>query len=336
MVRILALAMVLAGCAAPPPSPIVLGGETMGTTWTLKLAELPLGVERAELLAEIELVLERVNDEMSTYRPNSELSRFNDGAANSWIEVSPSTASVVARAIEIGRLSGGALDVTVGPLVDLWGFGADPRPGRVPSVDELTAARAAVGLDLLEVQLDPPALRKLAPGLRVDLSSIAKGEGVDRVAALLEARGVQSWLIEIGGEMHARGLKARDRPWSVAIERPTSGQRAIAKVIPLRDIAIATSGDYRNFFEEDGVRYSHLLDPRTGAPVRHRLASVSVLADNCRDADAWATALDVLGPDEGYAVAVEQGLAALLLVREGDGFRELASPAFVAQIGESR
>lgn len=325
----------LTACAPAPDPPLTLSGATMGTTWTVKIV-VPAEPElaQAELQASIEGLLEQVNDEMSTYRPQSELSRFNAAAEGEWIPVSPTTAAVVERAIEIGRQSRGALDVTVGPLVDLWGFGTDPRPARVPSVDELEAARQAVGLEHLEVSLDPPGLRKQVAGLRVDLSAIAKGDGVDRVGALLDAEGYRDWLVEIGGEMRGRGRRPDGDPWSIAIERPTPDSRGIAKIVPLRDVAVATSGDYRNYFVEDGVRYSHTIDPRTGAPIRHELASVTILAETCRDADGWATAIDVLGPEEGYAVAVEQGLAALLLVRDGDGFREVATPRFLALTGD--
>lgn len=305
----------------------------MGTTWSVKLAELPRGVAAEELQSEIDALLELVNDQMSTYRPGSELSRFNSAQTTEWFPVSAETASTVTRAIEIGRRADGALDVTVGPLVDLWGFGSDPRPGRVPSVDELSAAREIAGLDRLQARLDPPALRKADPRMRVDLSAIAKGDGVDRVGALLDARGLSAWLVEIGGEMSARGRKRSDDPWTIAIEKPISEGRAIATVLPLEDLALATSGDYRNFFEENGIRYSHTIDPRTGAPIRHGLASVSVFAATCRDADGWATALDVLGPDQGYDRAVEEDLAALFFVREAGGFREIATPAYLRRFG---
>lgn len=322
----LTLYATLVGCGVP--APVVFGGETMGTTWSVKVAELPEAVEQADLQRDLEALLAVVDREMSTYRADSEVSLFNTSTSTEWFAVSPATAELVAGALALNQRSEGVFDITVGPLVDLWGFGPDHRPNKVPTAEEIAAVRTHVGAARLAVRLGPPALRKDHPETRIDFNAVAPGDAVDRFAALLEARGVESWLAEIGGELRARGHKRDGAPWAVAIERPSEGERGIAKVVPLVDMALATSGDYRHYFEEGGRRYSHTIDPRTGAPIDHKLASVSVLTPLCRDADAWATALSVLGPDEGYTVAVRESLAALFLVRDGETYREVATPAF--------
>ena len=308
-------------------------GETMGTTWSVQVVEPPADLGRAVLESRIRARLDAVNAEMSTYDPDSELSRFNASASRDWFPVSVGLARVVALALEISELSGGAFDVTVGPLVNLWGFGPGAVRADLPSKDDVDEALARVGHEHLAVRSADPALRKAIAGLYVDLSAIAKGYGVDEVAGLLDAQGLTDYLVEIGGELRGRGLNAKGQPWRIAIERPDSGVREVFAVVPLRSLAMATSGDYRNFFEVDGQRYSHTIDPATGWPVRHRLASVTVLDARCARADALATALLVLGPDRGLALAERLGIPALLILREGDDYRTIASPAFEAAIG---
>ena len=322
---------------APVDEPVQITGQTMGTYYSVKLAEAAGSgtTDAAELQAAIDEVLVQVNRQMSTYDPESELSRFNGADSTDPFPVSADTAFVVARALEIGVATQGAFDVTVGPLVNLWSFGPEARPQRVPDAAELEGARADVGADLLETD-GASSLRKERPGVYVDLSGIAKGFGVDRVAALLDQRGYSAYLVDIGGEMRARGRKADGEPWRIAVERPTTGDRTAQRILELEDVAVATSGDYRNYFEADGVRYSHTIDPRSGAPIRHRLASVTVLGEDCTAADGWATALMVLGEQEGYTVAEERGIAALMLVRAEDGtdtFEERTTPAFDAWSG---
>ena len=320
------------GEPAPPPA---LAGRTMGTTYSVKLAGLPDGVERAELQGAIDAALAGVNAKMSTYDPASELSRFNASGSTDWFPVSTETATVVATALKTGRESGGAFDATVMPLVNLWSFGPEARPDAVPTDAEIAARQALVGADKLEARTDPPGLRKSASGVSVDLSAIAKGYGVDVVAELLDRRGVRGYMVEIGGEVSTHGTRADGRGWRIGIERPLVGERAVERVVELTGESLATSGDYRNYFESGGVRYSHTIDPRTGRPIGHPLASVSVLADDCMTADAFATAVMVLGPDAGYDWLVERGVAALLIVRHGDGFAEIPTPAFAAKFGPS-
>jgi thiamine biosynthesis lipoprotein len=316
--------------SAPTPRGVVLSGRTMGTSYHVRLDHLPRGVSADRLQAEIDARLDTVNDQMSTYRPGSELSRFNRAPADAWFAVSSATAQVVAAALKVSEQAGGAFDPTVGPLVDLWHFGPGADIGEVepPSPAAIEAAKQAVGYRSVAVRLDPPALRKHHAGTRLDLSAIAKGYAVDVIAEYLASLGVKNHLVEIGGEVRAAGESAAGRPWRVGIEKPLEDARGIYKVVALRDAALATSGGYRNFFVSDGRRYSHTIDPRTGSPVEHNLASVSVLADDCMTADAWATALMVLGPKAGYEKAKQLGLAALLLVEEDGRFMEHATPAW--------
>lgn len=327
----LLLATGLLGACAPPGPPPPLRGATMGTVYTVRITALPAALNQADLQALVEQELQRVNAAMSTYDPQSEISRFNQHQGDDWFPVSLDLAQLVQRARDIGMETGGAFDITVGPLVEAWGFGASGPRNSPPSAAELAAARAMVGMDRLSQRIDPPALRKALPTLQIDLSAIAKGYGVDRVAATLDAAGIDNYLVEIGGELRTRGRRHDGAMWRVGIEQPAPDGRRVQLALPMhRDGAVATSGDYRNFFEADGRRYAHIIDPRTGAPVDHELASVSVIADNCAMADGWATALSVLGPGEGYRLAENAGLAALFIERRGEAFEERTTSAFDA------
>ena len=233
--------------------------------------------------------------------------------------VSEDLAGVVTLAQDLARQSDGAFDVTVGPLVDLWGFGVRERQG-LPGTEEIEETAATVGYRFLESRRSPPGLRKLVDGLRVDLSGIAKGHGVDRLAALLDARGCTDYLIDIGGEVRVRGLNPQGVPWRIGIELPAAGGGVESgTVLSLSEGAVATSGDYRNFRTIGGTRFSHTIDPRTGRPVAHDLASVTVLAETAALADGLATLINVLGPDDGLAFARRRGLAALVLMRREGG-----------------
>lgn len=307
---------------------VTFNGNTMGTTYSVKVAHLPATVDRNRVASEIEKQLDRVNALMSTYDPNSELSRFNASDSDDWFPVSLETAQVVSEAIRVGDLSDGALDVTVGPVVDLWSFGSESRPEGIPTTHEIATAMSAVDYNQLDIRLDPRALKKPSPTCRVDLSSLAKGFGVDQVAETLETLGIHHYMVEVGGEIRTAGLNTTGKPWQIAVEVPTTIGRGIQRVIPLGNQAMATSGDYRNYFEQDGVRFCHIIDPRTGRPVNHRLASVSVLANTCMEADALATALFVLGPEEGLQLAEAQNIPALFLIRTDRGFTESTTPTF--------
>lgn len=305
-------------------------GHTMGTTYSIKLAALPPGLSLEVLKTAVEARLERVNALMSTYRPDSELSRFNASRSTDWFSADPELVELVARAESISRLSDGAFDVTVGPLVDLWGFGPELKDFRIPDEQTIAQTRARVGHARLHWRQDPPALRKDQADLELDLSAIAKGHGVDQVAAVLDQLGVTDYLAEIGGELRARGTKPGGESWRIAIERPEAGTRTAYRVIELNDAAMATSGDYRNFYEQDGRIYSHTIDPMTGRPVEHTLASVTVIADDCATADGLATALLVLGPERGFERAQAAGITAFFVSRQGDDFVDRSTARFDA------
>ena len=294
-------------------------GQTMGTTYSVKW----IGESRDKnLKSQIDQRLIEINKLMSTYDPTSELSLFNASKSTDWIEASTETAFVVDAALEIGKLSDGAFDPTVGRLVRMWNFGKDPKPETIPSQKKIVEALKSVGFQYVEVRLDPPAIRKSMPAIELDLSAIAKGYAVDSVAELLVDSEIHNFMVEIGGEVITSGEK-EDGPWVLGIQRPETTTGNLSATIALHDRALATSGDYRNFYERDGVRYSHTIDPRTGFPVTHQLASASVVADSCMLADAWATTLMVLGPEEGMALAEEQKVAAYFLNRKDGSFEEL-------------
>ena len=356
-----ALILAAVGCAATsqPGADVVprhwtISGATMGTTLTVTAvpgrgpAEAfarpeqpahptapPTGrqFDQEALAQEVRRVLERIEGRMSHYRPDSELSRFNRTRTTEPQPLSAETIGVVAEALAVSRVSGGAFDVTVGPLVDAWGFGPPGRAPAAPDAASLAALRARTGADLLEVDVPASTLRKRRPDVVVDLSAIAKGYAVDALAELLAERGFGDYLVEIGGELRAGGRNRFGKPWRVAIERPSPGFATAQRIVPLTDAAVATAGDYRNFYELDGARVSHTIDPRTGRPVTHGLLAVTVIAERCSLADARSTALNVLGPDEGHALAVAQGWAARFVMDDGTGrLVERETPAFAAVV----
>lgn len=311
------------------------GGATMGTTYSVKVVADDLGGDgRNRIAAVIEEKLDEVNRLMSTWDPESELSRLNRHRSSEPFPVSPPTLEVLRVAESVSEVSGGAFDMTVGPLVGAWGFGADGTEASPPGPGELERLRERVGYEL--VTLDPIAseVTKANPDTVCDLSAVAKGYGVDRVADALLALGFTDFLVEVGGEIKARGRKDAATPWRVGIEAPDESARQVHRAIELRDAAMATSGDYRSFYVQDGARISHIIDPRSGRPIDHDLGSVSVTHQQAVYADAWATALLVLGPEAGLELAKREGLAAYFIVREADGsFRSFASTAFEALAG---
>ena len=317
----------MAACSpAKGPDLLEFTGATMGTTYSVKIAQWPQGLDQEQVASVIASEVDNVNRKMSTYQPDSELSRFNRWPIEKPFEFSADTFEVLTLALTIWRDSQGAFDITVGPLVNLWGFGPEERQG-LPSKAAMAAAWARVGSNHLQMQ--PNELRVIRQqDVLVDLSAIAKGYAVDRVAEALEALSISRYLVEVGGEVRTGAEKAEGHPWRVAMEQPLTDQRQLHKVVQLGHRAMATSGDYRNFIELDGQIYSHTMDPRTGMPVSHRLVSVSVIADTCAQADAWATALMVLGPEEGLNIAQQQGLAVYMMLRGENGYEIQYSPGF--------
>ncbi|MDW5500403.1 FAD:protein FMN transferase [Pseudomonas lundensis] len=321
----LSAALLLTGCG---PEQVNLDGKTMGTSYSIRYVTGDDTPSAAKIQAEIDKRLELVNDQMSTYRPGSELSRFNASrVVDKPFPVSAATTEVVLEALRINRVTDGALDVTVGPLVNLWGFGPEGRPDKVPSAAELEHRRAWTGIEKLSVQGN--ALVKSIPELYVDLSSIAKGYGVDVIAQYLQSQQVKNYMVDIGGEVRTRGHNGEKKPWRIAIERPTAGMEQKAQlVIQPGEMSIATSGDYRNYFEQGGVRYSHTIDPVTGRPIHHHLVSVTVLSPTCMAADGLSTGLNVLGPERGMALANLMGIPVFMIVKTATGFEERYSDAF--------
>jgi thiamine biosynthesis lipoprotein len=311
--------------------PQVLDGATMGTSYTVKIAGRNLSPARlAALHADVHAAFAAVDERMSLYRPDSELIRVNAHPAGR-VAVSPALLEVIGEAQAMARLSAGAFDPTVAPLVEAWGFGPG-GPHGLPSAATLASGRRTVGHAGLVLDAATRTVTKAMDGLALDLGGIAKGRGVDAAAAVLVAAGIPGFMVEAGGEVVTRGVNASGRRWAIGIEEPDAWPRRARLVLPLGDEAIATSGDYRFYVEHAGRRYAHAIDPATAAPVAHGLASVSVIAADAMRADALATALLVLGPERGMALAQRLDLAAHFIIRDPDGaLRDQASPALRAR-----
>jgi len=313
---------------------VSLTGYTMGTTWHITYLPDSSSPSQEQLQAEIEAILAQIDASMSTYRADSEISLVSTASVGEWTSVSKDFLQVLDAALSIGSQSRGAYDVTVGPLVDRWGFGPVENTAGIPSSEEIQQLRDRVGQDKLQIDRDVPALMKSA-AIALDFSSIAKGFAVDRLAEHLLEKQIANFLVEVGGEMRLAGLSGRGDPWRIAIEQPDIVGRNVAQALALTDSAVATSGDYRNFFEMDGKRYSHSIDPRTGFPVAHDLVSVTVIHDSAMLADGWATALTVLGVMDAMEVALEQDLAVYFIRRHEDGFTTSSSEAFEPYLQQS-
>lgn len=318
--------LALAACPGADPGEFVLAGATMGTQYSIKLPY--PGADPDAIEPEIEAAFADVNAMMSTYLPETEISRFNASDSTDWFAVSGAFCLSVEKALEISAETGGAFDITVGPVVNLWGFGPGDAVDEPPSDEAIAAAMAVVGYRKLQADCHRPALRKDVSGLMIDMSAFGKGFAADRIAALLDEKGFRNYLVEVGGELRLRGHNIRDEKWAIGIEMPLTDQRRPQTKVLVTDTALATSGDYRNFFVSEGLHYSHTIDTRTGRPVTHDLASVTVLDPQGYRADALATALLVMGPDEGLQFAEAENLAVLFLVRDDEGIRELTTPAF--------
>ncbi|GAA6206250.1 FAD:protein FMN transferase [Thalassotalea sp. SU-HH00458] len=324
--------LVLSGCFPSndlAKQEVLLQGKTMGTTYNIKVV---IGEENAQVDIKgmhqgIDDLLVQLNQEMSTYIKDSELSRFNQSNGLTPVKISAGLDRVITEAIRLGQLSKGKLDITVGPLVNLWGFGPEFRPETIPSDQLLETTRQRVGLDKLVLQNG--MLNKLNPDLYVDLSTIAKGYGVDIVAEYIEQQGIENYLVEIGGEMRLKGFKHTGELWHVAIEKPVTIERAVQQIIVPKDNAVATSGDYRNYYEVDGQRFSHIIDPATGKPINHKLVSVTVIHPFSMTADGLSTAMMVMGEAQALAFAEQHDLAAYFIVKTENGFVEQSTVKFM-------
>lgn len=284
----------------------------MGTTYSITLINPPKGLVQVQLQQLVDQRLKSINQVMSTYIDDSEIMNFNRGPVNEWIKVSPQLFEVVELSQHISVLSSGQFDITVGPLVELWGFGKNSR-SQIPSDEKILSAMALVGWQNLTLSQENKSLNK-AVALNIDLSAVAKGYAVDQLTELLSERNVQNFLVEIGGEMKVQGLNRKQEPWRIGIEIPSLIQKRAQQLVLLSNQAIATSGDYRNFFEEEGVRYSHTINPVTGRPVKHNIASVTVVAETAAQADALSTALNIMGEEDAMALAESKNLAAYFIL----------------------
>lgn len=295
----------------------------MGTTWSVRIAALP-GRLTETIEPGICAILDRIVAQMSQWELGSDLSRFNRSSPGSWQRLPPEFVHVLDAALDVAARSGGAFDPAMGELADRWGFGpSGPRASVPPNV---AAGERRIELDSLLLRA------RRSAGAALDFSGIAKGYAVDAVAGYLRGQGLEDFLVEIGGELRGSGIRPDGQPWWVDLEAVPNAALPPIRVA-LHDLAIATSGDYRRYFEQDGRRYAHTLDPRTGMPLDNGVVSTTVLHAECMLADAWATALTVLGPGKGQVVAEREALAVHMVVRDGDGFRERLSPAFERMLG---
>jgi thiamine biosynthesis lipoprotein len=324
----------LVGCDDATPQAeqqTVLEGKTMGTFW--RVSTPATTVEQAQVLTQkIQTLLDGDDQLLSTWKQDSSLMRFNHAPVLEPWAVSEGMADIVTVALRVGAKTDGAMDITVGPLVNLWGFGPDKQPVRTPNQAQIDAAKARTGLQHLKVinQAHQQYLQKDLPDLFVDLSTVGEGYAADHLAKLMEREGISRYLVSVGGALVSRGMNAQGKPWRVAIQKPTDQENAVQAVVDINGHGISTSGSYRNYYELDGKRISHVIDPQTGRPIEHKLVSVTVIAPTALEADAWDTGLMVLGKEKAQAVIRKEGLAVYMISREGDGFSTWMSPQFSA------
>ncbi|HFT4258828.1 TPA: FAD:protein FMN transferase ApbE [Klebsiella quasipneumoniae] len=315
--------------ATPASTATVLDGKTMGTFWRVSV----IGVDEAKaqaLRAKVQAQLDADDRLLSTWKNDSALMRFNHAADTRPWPVSEAMADIVTLSLRIGAKTDGAMDITVGPLVNLWGFGPDKQPVATPDAQAIAAAKARTGLQHLQVinQSGRQFLQKDIPDLFVDLSTVGEGYAADHLARLMEQEVISRYLVSVGGALVSRGMNGEGKPWRVAIQKPTDRENAVQAIVDINGHGISTSGSYRNYYELDGKRISHVIDPQTGQPITHKLVSVTVIAPTALEADGWDTGLMVLGPEKAQQVVREQGLAVYMIVKEGEGFKTWMSPQF--------
>jgi thiamine biosynthesis lipoprotein len=330
LVAPLLLALLLTACQKDPET--ILSGSIQGTTYHLKMVTRDVPVTAEELKPDVEAIFRLIDEQLSNWRDDSEISRFNQQKTTDWQTVSPTLIHLLTIAREIHDRTDGCYDLTVKPLFELWGFARHEQT--VPAAADIQRVLTHVGMHKLEIDPIGKRLRKMDPALEVSLDSIAQGYTVAVIAQSLEDRGIQNYLAEIGGEMKVKGVKADGTPWRVAVEKPTPMAREVQRVFDLNEaagMAVMTSGTYRNFFESGGKSYSHIINPKTGMPVSHKTLSTTVLHEDPTLADAWSTALLCLGEDQGIKLADEQRLKALFIYREGDQLKEQMSAELTNQ-----
>ncbi|MCO7225080.1 FAD:protein FMN transferase [Pleionea sp. CnH1-48] len=321
---ILSLLLLLTACSRPYER---ISGDTMGTQYHIAYSRAE--ADRELIQATVEQLLNKVNQQMSTYIENSKLSQLNRSDSLECIPLPKELLAVIAEAKNIHAFSNGAFDPSLAPLIELWGFDKKNTRDRIPSDNAIQQAQKQMHFDKVTIDTSRNCLTKPTPDTSINLSAIAKGYAVDEIAKLLEqGYGVQNYLVDIGGEIKAKGQSAKKRPWRVAIEVPDAQQRKVQKVISPGIMGVATSGDYRNYFEKDGQRYSHTIDPVTGRPITHTLASVTVLHESAMTADALATAFMVLGPERSMALAAQHNIAVYIITKTDSGFKAEYSDSF--------
>ena len=337
LLAVLAAVSFVSGCLFDKdPEVVRLSGDTMGTTFNV--TAIGVDLDEQALAQSVEQTLADVNAKMSNWDPNSEVSVFSASDSTNPVEVSAEFATVISAAADVHEKSGGTFDITLGPLIELWGFGPRKPEDPVPTDADIQAALDSVGqARLLDLDAEAGTLAKSDAGVGINLSAIAKGYGIDAVAAVLDQAGIEDYMVEIGGDLVTKGHNGRGEAWRIGIEKPQPGEQAIQLIVQMDDRGMATSGDYKNFFEQDGVRYSHIIDPTTGRPVTHRTTSVTVLAENAMLADAWATAMLALGQEKGLKLAEEHKLAVYFISRDvtggEDAYITVHSSAFKDALG---
>ncbi|WP_444995692.1 FAD:protein FMN transferase [Aliikangiella sp. IMCC44359] len=318
------LSVLLLSACQPEKTYVHLNGFTMGTTYQVTIEK--KSVDEIALQAEIDKRLEKINQLMSTYIDDSELSRFNRKLSTDCQKLSPETIYVIQHAINVSQETQGKFDVTLAPLIEIWGFDKKDTHNQIPTQIKIDSILKEFGYQNIDIQSG--CIAKKIPQLSINLSAIAKGYGVDEIAKLIRSKGITNYLVEIGGELASKGINAKGRPWQIAIESASSQKRSIQRVLAPKGLGVATSGDYRNYFEKDGKRFSHTIDPTTGYPINHSLASITVLHKQTMRADALATAMMVMGPEAALKYANKKQLPVFMLVKSEQGFKEVYSTAF--------
>lgn len=312
---------------------VVITGKTMGTYYRVSM----VGVDKSrepELRQQIEAQLKEDDRQLSTYKDDSVLSRFNQYQGTDPQPISSGMADAIITALRIGHKTDNEMDITVGPLVNLWGFGPTKEPVKMPTQQQIDAARSEIGLQHIKViqQVDGDYLQKDQPNMYIDLSTVGEGYATDHLARLVEGNGISDYLVSVGGAVVSRGHNPEGKPWQVAIQKPTDREDAVEAIVDLQGMGISTSGSYRNYYELDGKRLSHIIDPATGRPITHKLVSATVIASTALEADGWDTGLMVLGTQRALALAEKEHLAVYLITKEPDGFKVSMTPQFKAYL----
>ena len=329
---LMAALFLLAGCdTASQATPTVLEGKTMGTSWRVSVVDIT-PQQATALQKKIQAQLDSDDWLMSTWKKDSALMRFNRSTSTAPWPVSEAMADIVTTSLRVGNKTDGVMDITVGPLVNLWGFGPDQQPIKTPTQAQIDAAKARTGLQHLTVinRAGEQFLQKDLPDLYVDLSTVGEGYAADHLSHLMEREGISRYLVSVGGALVSRGMNDKGLPWRVAVQKPTDRENAVEAVVDINGHGISTSGSYRNYYELDGKRISHVIDPRSGRPINHNLVSVTVISPTALEADAWDTGLMVLGTERAKEVVTREGLAVMMIMKEGDGFTTWMSPQFSA------